>query len=124
MVLYADQIWYDEVFTFIAKTEPIEIFFNERLYDLFIGLQYKYVSPTGDQNYKVRIKYNKMNSIDKRIVVGPDPATGTETVSRKLIQMYQEVSSIALWNPVASIIFASSLLPIVPTQTSLPKNWA
>jgi len=70
----------------------------------------------------VRIKYNNMNSIDKKIVVGPDPVTGTETVSRKLIAMYQEVSSIALWNPVASVIFASSLLPIVPTQTSLPKN--
>ena len=34
----------------------------------------------------------------------------------------QEVSSIALWNPVASIIFASSLLPIQSTQTSLPKD--
>ena len=36
--------------------------------------------------------------------------------------MNQEVSSIALWNPVASIIFASSLLPIQATQTSLPKD--
>ena len=36
--------------------------------------------------------------------------------------MSQEVSSIALWNPVASIIFASSLLPIQATQTSLPKD--
>ncbi len=32
------------------------------------------------------------------------------------------MSSIALWNPVSSIVFASSLLPIVPTQTSAPKN--
>ena len=36
--------------------------------------------------------------------------------------MSQEVSSIAMWNPVASIIFASSLLPIQATQTSLPKD--
>ena len=36
--------------------------------------------------------------------------------------MFQEVSSIALWNPVASIIFASALLPIKTTQTSLPRN--
>ena len=36
--------------------------------------------------------------------------------------MSQEVSSIALWNPVASIIFASSLLPIQARQTSLPKD--
>ena len=40
----------------------------------------------------------------------------------KFVQMYQEVSSIALWNPVSSIIFASSLLPIQATQTSLPKK--
>ncbi|MFM7990394.1 MAG: hypothetical protein ACKPKO_64865, partial [Candidatus Fonsibacter sp.] len=38
------------------------------------------------------------------------------------IQISQEVSSIALWNPVASIVFASSLLPIQATQTSLPKD--
>ena len=36
--------------------------------------------------------------------------------------MRQEVSSIALWNPIASIIFASSLLPIQSTQTSLPRD--
>ena len=40
----------------------------------------------------------------------------------KFIQLSQEVSSIALWNPVTSIIFASSLLPIQATQTYLPKD--
>ncbi|MFM7986129.1 MAG: hypothetical protein ACKPKO_43130 [Candidatus Fonsibacter sp.] len=34
----------------------------------------------------------------------------------------QEISSIARWNPVASIIFDSSLLPSQSTQTSLPKE--
>ena len=38
------------------------------------------------------------------------------------VQMQQEISSIALWNPVASIVFSSSLLPIQSTQTSLPKK--
>ena len=32
------------------------------------------------------------------------------------------MTSIALWNPVASIAFASSMLPIVSTQTSVPRN--
>ena len=32
------------------------------------------------------------------------------------------MTSIALWNPVASIVFASSLLPIISTQTSAPRN--
>ena len=38
------------------------------------------------------------------------------------VQMYQEVSSIALWNPVSSLIFATSLLPVKTTQTSLPRS--
>ena len=34
--------------------------------------------------------------------------------------MYQETSTVSLWNPVASIVFCSSMLPIYPTQTSKP----
>ena len=48
------------------------------------------------------------------------PTAGTKKVN--YVQMAQEISSIALWNPVASIICASSLLPSHSTQTSLPKN--
>ena len=39
-----------------------------------------------------------------------------------VLQAHQEMTSVALWNPVASIVFASSMLPIIPTQTSVPKN--
>ena len=38
------------------------------------------------------------------------------------IQSIQETSSTATWNPVASIVFASTMLPIRPTQTSMPKD--
>ncbi|MFM7978109.1 MAG: phage minor capsid protein, partial [Candidatus Fonsibacter sp.] len=38
------------------------------------------------------------------------------------VMIQQDISSIAIWNPVASIIFASSLLPIQSTQTSVPKD--
>ena len=34
----------------------------------------------------------------------------------------QEKSSIALWNPVASIVFASALLPVHPTQTLVAQG--
>ena len=36
--------------------------------------------------------------------------------------MQQEISSIALWNPIASIVFSSSILPIQSTKTYLPKE--
>ncbi|MFM7981926.1 MAG: phage minor capsid protein, partial [Candidatus Fonsibacter sp.] len=38
------------------------------------------------------------------------------------VQMFQAVPSIAIWNPVSAIIFASALLPIKTTQTSLPRD--
>ena len=36
------------------------------------------------------------------------------------IQITQEISGVSLWNPVSSIVFTTSLLPIVPTNTSKP----
>ena len=38
------------------------------------------------------------------------------------VQSVQEISSVAIWNPIASIVFASTLLPIIPTHTSTPKD--
>ena len=38
------------------------------------------------------------------------------------VQCIQETSSIATWNPIASIVFASTMLPTLPTQTSMPKE--
>ena len=122
VILHADILWFDEVIPIKRNVNPIEIYFNERLYDLFVGLQYSYRSAIGNENYKLRVKYNNSNAVDKKIVVGPDPVTGTETIKVTYVQMYQEISSIALWSPVASIIFATALLPVMATQTSLPKD--
>ena len=60
-----------------------------------------------------------MNSI--KIVDGVTK-TVFELKKFDFVMIEHEISSIALWNPVASIIFASSLLPIQSTQTSLPKD--
>ena len=51
------------------------------------------------------------------------PGLPTATIRNiTYVQMPQEVSSIALLNPVASLVFAPSLLPVHSTQTSLPKD--
>jgi hypothetical protein len=42
-------------------------------------------------------------------------------INRPGIQITQEISSISMWNPVASIVFTTSLLPVQQTQTSVPK---
>ena len=53
------------------------------------------------------------------LVLGVPIATAQKA---KCAQMLQAIPSIALWNPVASIVFASAPIPIHPTQTSLPKD--
>ncbi|MBM4179863.1 MAG: hypothetical protein FJ211_11140, partial [Ignavibacteria bacterium] len=50
------------------------------------------------------------------------PGAPPKELTIEMIHTNQEMTSVALWNPVASIVFASSLLPIVATQTSLPKD--
>ncbi|MFM7981464.1 MAG: phage minor capsid protein, partial [Candidatus Fonsibacter sp.] len=100
-----------------------KIYFNERLYDLFVGLPYARVSSDGELNYRLRVMYNNNNLVPKQVLI-PGSTRTAEFIYKtvKFVQMSQEVSSIAMWNPVASIIFASSLLPIQATQTSLPKD--
>ena len=101
----------------------INIFFNERLFDLFIGMQYTYVSKQGDTNYRLRVAYNGGNLVTRNVVTSYNADT-QEVIYATIyyVQMFQEVSSIALWNRVASIIFTSALLPIKTTQTSVPRN--
>ena len=41
--------------------------------------------------------------------------------TRPGIQIMQEISGESLWNPVASLVFTTSLLPVVPSHTSTPK---
>ncbi|MFM7980004.1 MAG: hypothetical protein ACKPKO_11880, partial [Candidatus Fonsibacter sp.] len=83
---------------------------------------------TGDLNYKLRVINNRSNLVPKYVPLNStkivDGVTKTVFELKKFdfVMIQQEISSIALWNPVASIIFASSLLPIQSTQTSLPKD--
>ena len=123
VILHAEQIRYDETFLEITLGLAINIFFNERLFDLFVGMQHTLESKQGDANYRLRVAYNGSNLVPRDIVEGYDAAAEkVEFLEMNYVQMYQEVSSIAIWNPVSAIIFASSLLPIKTTQTSLPRS--
>ncbi len=54
----------------------------------------------------------------------PKPIAGnpSNTVAVEQLITYREVTNFASWNPVASIVFASSLLHIIPTQTLAPTT--
>ncbi len=83
--------------------QSLEIYFSERLYELFVGFP-AYSTMLGDSKmYRLRLEDFGVNT--------------TSINSAPVLQMYQEVCSTALWNPVSSIVFATSLLPIIPTQT-------
>ena len=123
VILHAEQIRYNETFLTQTSDLAIHMFFNERLFELFVGVQYTFESNQGDANYRLRVAYNGSNLVTRRVVEGYDPDTETVVfLDLDYVQMFQEVSSIAIWNPVSAIIFTSALLPIKTTQTSLPKN--
>ena len=66
-ILYAEFFSYDEVYTGIVGLPPVEIYFNERLYDMCIGLPASRVSKTGDLNYKLRVINNRSNLVPKYV---------------------------------------------------------
>jgi hypothetical protein len=100
----------------VSGTMFLELQFNERLYELFAGLPSRLAIDNSLPYYRISIIDRTYNKVAQKVIVN----NVTETIY--MLQVYQEMSSIALWNPVSSIVFASSLLPIVPTQTSAPKD--
>ncbi|MFM7986070.1 MAG: hypothetical protein ACKPKO_42830, partial [Candidatus Fonsibacter sp.] len=90
---------------------------------MFVGMQHTYESTQGDANYRLRVAYNGSNLVTRDVIEEYDADAQEITYVRiKYVQMFQEVSSIAIWNPVSAIIFASTLLPSKTTQTSLPRS--
>ena len=68
VILHADQAFYDESWAGLSAVNVIGIYFNERLYDLFVGLPYEYVSETGELNYRLKVAYNNNNLVYKNIL--------------------------------------------------------
>ena len=94
-------------------TPTYELYFNSRLFNLFAGLPFIFTGYDGDQNYKLNVAGSSNNT---RQVLAID---GFSKIS--FIQLFSEVSSVDAWNPINSIVFTTSTLPIVPSQTSPAK---
>ena len=89
---------------------PAQIIFNSRLFELFPGYQHMFLGYDGDLNYTLKMNNRGSNLASFKNAAG--------TITYTYVQSFQEVSGVALWNPVASLVFCSSMLPILPTQTS------
>ncbi|MFM7984373.1 MAG: hypothetical protein ACKPKO_34115, partial [Candidatus Fonsibacter sp.] len=103
VILHAEQIRYDdETFLTLTGGPAINIFFNERLFDLFVGMQHTFESIQGDANYRLRVAYNGSNRVTRDVITGYDPDTEQITYEPiNYVQMFQKVPSIAIWNPVS-----------------------
>ena len=105
-ILNADEVGY-------ARTliDPIEIYMNAPLFNLFSSFPatcYGYQNITNGKNYKFDIFSNNGANI-------------LNLTDYNAIQMYQENTTCGLWNPIQSIVFTTALLPINPSLISAPK---
>ncbi|MFM7985001.1 MAG: hypothetical protein ACKPKO_37345, partial [Candidatus Fonsibacter sp.] len=55
VILHAQQFYFDEMGPVVRGGYVIKIYFNERLYDLFVGLPYEHLSSEGELNYRLRV---------------------------------------------------------------------
>ena len=91
------------------------IYLNSRLFQLFAGFPYELQGYGQDpKSYLIRTPN----------VSASNTLTTNDGTKRQYLQAYQEISTIGLWNPVSSIVFTSTTLPIHPTLTSPPKVYS
>jgi len=134
----ADKKLYESEEENVNQYWRLRLLFNDRLYELFASLPAHLINfPTihpSSQTFTGRnatipwynIRFDDRGN-NKSLVREYDSTTlnlpnPTITRAYEVLVAHQETTSIALWNPVASIAFASSLLPIIPTQTSIPRD--
>ena len=64
----------------MSTVNSVKIYFNERLYDLFVGVPFEFVSDTGELNYRLRVVYNFSNLVPKTVLVSGVPTAQTKKV--------------------------------------------
>lgn len=105
-ILNADTTGYSN-----ALANPMKIFCNTAMYTLINNFPFIKNAPTGvalGKNYQFTIFSNNGTNL-------------FPFATYNAIQMYQDNSTIGLFNPVQSIVFTTSLLPIVNSVIGLPK---
>lgn len=89
---------------------PIKIFFNSSLYNLYSS--FPAILQSYDATNGRTFLLNLFNNNNNNTYTYP-----TYTA----IQLYQEGSTVAMLNPVSSIVFTTALLPVLPSNTSESK---
>jgi len=111
-ILNADRLGYNN-----ALPDPIYIYFNTTLFQLFSSFDASYygINVTNGKNYKVNV-YELPN--------GGNVYGITQPFVINYLQMYQEYPTLAsIGNPVSSIVFNTNLIPVVGSLQSKPVNF-
>ena len=111
-ILNSDRLGYNN-----ALPDPIYIYFNTTLFQLFCSFDANYYGTNviNGKNYKINV-YELPN--------GGNVYTITQPAVINYLQMYQEYPTLAsVGNPVSSIIFNTNLIPVAGSLQSKPINF-
>lgn len=88
----------------------VEIYCNTSTYMLLSGLRSKFISS------------NSFDGCNYQFIIKKDPndLNVYKLPTYNVIQCYQQYSSATLFSPIASLVFTSALIPVIPTNTSKP----
>lgn len=116
--LYADKERYDIDVYPNAELGVIRLYFNKSLYSIlssFPSLKVTQIGTTSNFNYyQIMIRAYK----GTKVLVIPESET-----TNGYIYVDQEYSTVDQFSPVASIIFTSALIPVIPNAQSNPQIW-
>lgn len=99
-----------------SQPNPIKIFFNAPLYNLFSSFKANYLgTQAGDLAYQLMISNQYFN------VLSASPSVDVPGFPYPVIRLTQEYPTTPLWTPVQSIVFTTAFLPVVPELTAVPK---
>jgi hypothetical protein len=98
------------------STGQISIWLNPSLFQLFSSFPVLVSNLALNANNYGKAVQIQMDSFQGANTIQYPPNNPTYTA----IQVFQEYSTISLWNPVTSVVFCSNTIPIVPNQLSTP----
>ena len=111
-ILNANQLGYDQ----FVLTNPIKLYFNSSLFTLFNNLQNLTLTSAD------AIKYNlPLNYWWNIMIYSMNGTNILQSGANNFIQMYQEGSTIALLNPVESVVLTSGIIPINNENVGIPR---
>lgn len=90
----------------VENLSHVNIYMNVSLYALFSSFSAKETFLSNERDYKLKLESNNTSNI-----------VGSNVILK------QNYSTIANWSPVSSIVFASTILPIRPSNISSPITY-